>query len=121
MTSTDKHIAAAEALGQQHGAAAGSWVIDGNTTRETARAIVQGYEDGDPGVMDMCPSPLSGEWADGMTADMVLREVCAGDGLLVSVGDDFRYEAISDAYEQGFSLGFWDQVIADARGFGHVA
>lgn len=35
-------------LGYRAGEAAGSWVIDGNTSRETCERILRGIEEGDP-------------------------------------------------------------------------
>lgn len=119
MTSNaDSIMERARRLGAEHGRNSGSWVIDGNTSAETARAIVAGYEDGDPRVMDMQPSPLSGEWADDMSpSDLML----ALDLDPSAIYEDIHEDDICDAYEMGFSEGFWEQVIADARGFGHVA
>lgn len=49
--------------GHERGVAAGSWVIDGNTSEETARNLLRGIDDGDPVVYDVLPfAPLSGEW-----------------------------------------------------------
>jgi hypothetical protein len=111
---TETLIARADALGTEHGRAAGSWVIDGNTSAETAQAIVRGYEDGDPGIMDMMPSPLSGEWADGMTPARLYESLGIPDANAWS-------DEVCDMYEAAYAQAYWDQVIADARGFGHVA
>jgi len=100
--------AAARAEGVEDGRAAGSWVIDGNTTPETARRILRGIDDGDPEILDMEPSPLSGEWAGEPTPDTVLE----------SVGidrEDDRADDVLQAYELGFSEGYWNQVETDAR------
>lgn len=86
--------------GYKAGEAAGSWVIDGNTPTETAAAILRGYSDGDPEIMDMMPSPLSGEWA--------------GEGMAELLGDDYTDED-ADEYENGYQLGFWAQVVASAQ------
>ncbi len=87
--------------GYDAGLAAGSWVIDGNTSRETAEWILQGVEDGDPEVYDLAPSPLSGEHG--------------GESIPEIFGS---WEAATDtkmaAYEDGFSEGFWKQVLSDA-------
>lgn len=92
--------------GREHGAAAGSWLIDGNTSSETARAILQGIADGDPEVMDMQPSPLSGEWAGESIGELI-----DGYDELNAVEQD---EACA-AYEQGFGEGFWAEVERAAR------
>ena len=47
------------------GVAAGSWVVDGNTSDQACGAILEGLEDGDPAVCDALPFPLwNGEEAD---------------------------------------------------------
>lgn len=94
-------------LGWERGHAAGSWVIDGNTSAEFARRIINGYNDGDPQVMDMCPAPLSGEWAgDPTTADVL--------GQLGADTDDSAHDLLS-TYETAFSDGYWSQVIDAAN------
>lgn len=99
--------AEARTLGYERGKSVGSWVIDGNTSDDTARDIIAGYENGDPSVMDMAPSPLSGEWADDPTIGDVLRE------LDTDEGDDAADDLLSE-YEVAFSDGFWDEVISSA-------
>jgi len=101
-------VLAADQHGYDHGLAAGSWVIDGNTTTETARRIVRGYDDGDPEIMDMQPAPLSGEWAD----SPLPRDVLSAVGL--EQDDDAADDALS-AYEDGYGRGYWQQVLAAAR------
>jgi hypothetical protein len=119
MTRTfDSILEDARKLGAEHGRAAGSWVIDGNTSTETAIWIVGGYENGDPEVMDVMPAPLSGEWADSMTPQELIHELMGEDYDLHS--DEFVKDAACDAYEQAYSQAYWDQVVSDARGFGHV-
>lgn len=95
--------------GTYAGTAAGSWVIDGNTTTETARNILQGIEDGDPQVMDMQPAPLSGEWADNPVVDEVLA----------LVGMDYDNDAADDMlaiYETAFGTAYWAEVQRAAHG-----
>lgn len=89
----------AEETGREAGAAAGSWVIDGNTSADTARAILAGYEEGDPEIMDMQPSPLSGEWAGES-----ISELNAQYGLRLDV------DTIADAFESAYSEAYWDTV-----------
>lgn len=50
-------------LAQHRGAAAGDAMFDGNSTPVQAVALIDGYNDGDPAVMDLMPACLSGEWA----------------------------------------------------------
>ena len=62
--------------GRYAGRAAGSWVTDGNTTRETAERLRAGIEEGDPMIMDLFHIPnLSGEWADGETPRSLAESV----------------------------------------------
>lgn len=102
-----RDVHAAE-MGYDAGKAAGSWVIDGNTSVEQCRAILKGYEKGDPKIMYMEPSPLSGEWANSTTPN--------------SIAADFKVDPESgeaadlfDAYEEAFSRGYWDEVIRSAK------
>lgn len=94
----------AYAAGYSHGKAKGSWVLDGNSTREQATRILEGYEEGDPEVMDMCPAPLSGEWAGESMSEI-------GNHYGVDLDDD---DNCTD-FEEGFSDGFWSEVLASAR------
>lgn len=99
----------AEVKGYEHGRAAGSWVIDGNTTTETAARILQGLEDGDPEVYDSLPSsPLSGEMADGLLPRDVL-------GWYELDEDDDAADDILSAYERGFDSGVEAEVSESAR------
>lgn len=103
-----KVLKQAEQAGQEYGRNAGSWAIDGNTSSETYRRILDGYEDGDPEIMDMCPAPLSGEWADGLLIRDVLEH------LGVTEDDDWADDLLT-SFENGYSDGYWEQVIADCR------
>lgn len=107
--STVDAIAAAEKMGNEAGQAAGAWVIDGNTSAQTAREILTGLEDGDPAVLDLLPSaPLSGERAD----DPLPRDVLAELGL---AEDDYAADDALCAYEDGYSRGAEEQVAWAAR------
>lgn len=86
--------------GYEAGQAAGSWVLDGNSSREDAERILSGYEESDPTVMEMCPSPLSGEWADYSVPELSER-----------TGIDLEDEDNAQDYEDGYSAGYWDEVI----------
>jgi len=101
-------LAQATKLGEEAGAAAGTWVFDGNTDAETYRSVLQGYEDGDPAILDMQPAPLSGEWA----SDPIPQSIY--DALGVENSGDNTSDLL-DAYEQGFADGFWTEVIRAAR------
>jgi hypothetical protein len=95
----------ADAAGYEAGTAAGSWVIDGNTTEDAARTILEGIADGDPEVMDALPSaPLSGEWAGAPLPRDILRDLDADEY------DDDAADEILRAYEDGYSRGVVDEV-----------
>ena len=69
----DALLEQADDEGYERGTAAGSWLLDGNSSEEAARRLLQGIEDGDPEILDALPSaPLSGEWADSPTPSEVL-------------------------------------------------
>jgi hypothetical protein len=98
----------AEQEGYERGKAAGSWLLDGNSTEQAARRLLQGIEDGDPEVLDELPSaPLSGEWAD----DPLPRDVL---GALGVDEDDDGAEDVLRAYEDGFSRGVTDEACRSA-------
>ncbi len=102
--------------GLDDGTAAGSWVIDGNTSTETAAAILQGLDDGDPAILDLLPSaPLSGEYADGLLP----RDVLGWYGM---TEDDWNSDGLSgaaaevlNAYEDGYNEGVAHEVERSAR------
>lgn len=91
----------------QAGKAAGSWVFDGNTSTETYAYVLRGFEDGDPEIMDMCPAPLSGEWADSPTPDSLRKEY--------ALYNDDEVDRACDRYEEKYQEGFWDEVERAAR------
>ena len=59
----DANLTRAYNDGHARGVSAASWMIDGNTTEETARRILAGIEDGDPMILDMLPGFIIGEYA----------------------------------------------------------
>ena len=84
------------------GEAAGSWVIDGNTTEETMQTLRRGIEDGDPMILDSLPTPQwGGEWADEPTYEALATEA----GLTEDETDDYYGEALL-----AFSAGVEDEV-----------
>ncbi len=105
-------LRSAHDLGESHGESAGSWILDGNSTVETARWILAGIDDGDPEVMDIQPMPLSGEWADDLTPSGLLSLLDVED---VDAFEDHEISSIFDHYEEAFSEGFWDVVTIDAQ------
>lgn len=92
--------------GFETGRGAGSWIIDGNTTPETAARILRGHEDGDPEIMDMQPAPLNGEWGGESMPELI-------DDYFDMTDEDA--EAACDEYEAGFADGFWHSVLTSAK------
>ena len=85
--------------GYEKGQAAASGMFDSQAIQETIRKVFKGFEDGDPEIMEMQPSPLSGEWAGESIPDLSER-------YGVDLGDDEK----ADQFEQGFAEGYWDEV-----------
>lgn len=109
----DEMIEKARELGLDYGKARGSWVIDGNSPKEFCQKIIDGYEDGDPEIMDISGSPLSGEFADGPTESSVLRSLDVEIADHCNMCQEEQTEII-DAYEHAYQEGFWDTVIQAA-------
>jgi hypothetical protein len=104
----DAIVVQAEQEGYDHGVTAGSWVLNGNSTAETARRLLEGIEEGDPEIMDALPSsPLSGEWADGVLPRDVL-------GWYDLDEDHVAADDVLSAFEAGFSRGVADEVVRSA-------
>jgi len=97
----------AHELGRDHGGDTASWVIDGNTSEDFCRKVIEGYDDGDPEIMDMQPAALDGQWADAPTP-LHIRQAL---GIENAPSDE-----VLDAYEEGFSEGYWHTVIQAAYG-----
>ena len=95
---------AAEIAGAEAGRAAGTWVIDGTTTEETARRILRGIDDGDPEILDMQPAPLSGEYAGESVSELSER-------FGIPLDDDF----VATAFETAYSEAYWAEVERAAR------
>ena len=73
---SDKLSEAAKRVGAEHGSTSAGWVVTSNNcTVDAARKIIKGHEAGDPQIMEFCPNPLSGEWADDPTPMALLDEI----------------------------------------------
>jgi hypothetical protein len=103
-------------LGTEHGKVAGSWVTDSDTDDDAIRRIVNGYNDGDPEILDMMPAPLSGEFAGSPTPRDILWQ------LGIEDDDDDAADWQLDEYESAYGEAFWQTVIdaAPHRGIGTV-
>jgi len=104
-------------VGEEHGAARGSWVVDGNTTKATAERLVKGLDDGDPEVIDSLPELRIGEWADDPSEnDIVSEAVYAGhiDIAQNELAPEEVDELIGD-YMDGWYSGMQAEVERSAR------
>jgi hypothetical protein len=114
---------AAKLLGFEHGRQRGECVFNSNNcTHVAAMRIINGYTDGEEEVMDLCPSPLSGEWADDPTPCTAIDEIAnLAEAYHLVQGQDDIEEALKDSgnildvYEEAFKAGFWAAVILSAN------
>lgn len=105
-------VTAAYELGNEHGRAAATWLLDGNSTRRQAEALLRGLLEGDPMVIDTLPSqPLSGEWAGAATARDILAELGEED-----TDPDVQWDILRE-YEDGYSDGVQQGAEKEARQF----
>jgi hypothetical protein len=93
----------AERLGREYGTDGGSWVVDGNTSTETLRAIIDASEEGEfyDRIVPELSGPLSGEFADGYTLGRLSDELGVDEesdefGDLCSIFEDAYYQAFED-------------------------
>ena len=92
-------------MGNELGLSAGNSITDGNTTTENYKWILAGYEECDSEVMDLCPNPLSGEWAGESIPEIF--------GL--KIGEDYPSDEDLTEFEDGFSQGFWLKVVMNCQ------
>lgn len=85
-----------EQMGKDAGELYGKSFFDGNTQKDFFRYILEGYDNGDPEIMDMCPNPLSGEWA--------------GESIPEIFGCYPSEDSLAE-YEMAFSDSWWNEVI----------
>jgi hypothetical protein len=84
--------------GLADGAAAGSWVVDGNTSDATCCEILRMIEDGDPAI-DL-PTLQLGQWAGDPTFGEILDAAGVGGTVDGEYEDDLFY-VYSDAWYEG--------------------
>lgn len=92
--------------GEAAGKAAGSWVVDGNSTEAQLRAVIRADEDCE---FDS-PNPLSGEWADGWTEDAAFE-----DADVVKPEDNDERAPLINAWEDAFRTAYVDEAVRSAR------
>lgn len=100
MTMTEN---SAHESGYSFGKARGSWVIDGNTDPKYAQRILDGYNEGDPEIMDMMPAPLNGEWAGASIPELIEEFDC-----------NLWDSEVADQFESGYAKGYWEAILAVA-------
>lgn len=90
----------ARRIGEREGQAAGSWVIDGNTTAETIRAIAQGLDDGDPAILDALPLAPPFD-----VFGYALEEIGQEIGAEIDPEDTAGTDALLSAFAEGWNDG----------------
>lgn len=110
--------AAARKAGRRAGESAASWATDfgrmnARDSKEAARRIIKGFEDGDPAILDGFRFPnLSGEYADDPTPRSLMDDLGLSE-------DDPRYEWLEsdlcDAWEESSALAFEVEVIRSCK------
>lgn len=112
---TDKLSYAAKELGAEHGIAAADRVITimrGDVP--SAKRIVDGYKTSARGVMDLCPEPLAGEWADDPLPmdilDKIANKVDPQDLRGGEIDMDGQQDILDD-YEETYNQAFWQHLL----------
>jgi len=96
----------ARRAGREAGHAAGTWVFDGNTPRETYEAFRKGIDAGDPVTLDSLRTPnLSGEFAGDPTPHSVLTDC----GLDLYVAE-YVFDDVITTWETAADEAFWNEV-----------
>lgn len=116
--SGDKLIEAAKELGREHGESKGTFVKGLSISKYAAKRILEGYNNGDEETMDICPKPLSGEWAEDPTPMAILDEIANKvDDHHTLRGEDIDPDSddVLDAYEEAYTEAFWGTVIDQCK------
>ena len=108
--------ARARELGTEYGRAAALWFFDGNTDADTYRRVLEGLEEGDPEILESIPSsPLSGEWADGLTMGRLLEELGVEDPHAELSFNAEPWDSIADVFCDAYSAAAVEEVERVAR------
>lgn len=99
----------ARKMGRERGLAAASWAMDGNWSDEAYRTWLRRFEDGDPRIEEMTPTPswLSGEWAGESISEIL--------GEADSKRDLDRLGDVEDAYSEAADTAYWRELERVAR------
>lgn len=107
---------AATALGKEHGLEHAAYVITPNIGLNIAQSILTGYDKQDPFVMELCPNPLSGEWADHPTPMTILEDIVDKVASTRSGNVEvYPDNDLLDVYEEAFKEAFWDHVVLASK------
>lgn len=93
------------------GKSSASWLVDGNTSEDTCRAILKQFDDGDPAAPS-APSPFSGEWAGDPTIEDVITDVCSVDFDSL---EPEEVDELATAYEDAFYSAWQDEAERSVR------
>ena len=107
-------------IGTQHGTAAGSWVVDGNTKRGDLLAIILRSDEGEFFDYLDISAPLSGEWPGSYSYDDLASDVGYQthdeDGMpLQDAGSDLVLGEIMTAYEDAYYEAFEAEAVRSAK------
>jgi hypothetical protein len=121
MKFNDPLLQAAHDLGVSKGDKMAKMIVNNETTVKAAKLLVQGYLESNEEVMDICPKPVSGEFADGDTPLDIIDEIAklaGSDKLLKNTNiEDAMDESsdVLDTFEDGYSEGFWIEALKRAN------
>lgn len=113
----DKLGAAARQLGVIHGKVRAG-TVKRTLSKDLAKRLLEGYENHDEDVMDMCPKPLSGEWVDDPTPMRILDQIANRAGLknkIYKTGGPDIEDDLLDVYEDAYTEAFWETVVSDCK------
>ena len=110
---------AAYLLGRAKGADFATLLIDRKTDVDTAKALIEGYDNSDDTALALCPNPLSGEY-DGspLSAMSDIAGLAEAEGLLKKTNIEEALDAAEDVlevYENAYREWFWITAIKRAN------
>lgn len=106
----EKVLDRAEQLGSEHGYAQGTWIFFSGPVE--ARAFLDEIEEDDPEILATHRSPLSGEYADGISRAVLISDEL---DLVEASLSDTEIDQICTRYEEGHARGFRDEVTRTAH------
>jgi hypothetical protein len=117
----DPLLEAAYSLGREKGAFLARGIIDNDTPLSQAKLLIDGYEVSEESIMNVCPAPLSGEWAGEDTPVTIIEEIAGlteTDELLKKISIESAMDAASDVldvFEAGYHEAFWETALDRAK------